>query len=167
MNKLGKILTIGFGLGVLAIVLTLISNHTVKAAGPPGAPITLAYNTTLNCYEQVLYTGVLVDSCYEIPQNGYLVVTDISFEMSGCTGTGALVSLHTPGGNDVWRAALVVDAGGDLYTQTHFTTGTVFTIMPVSGVALSGSCTSGTTILTQGFASPAPTLPPFGWFSGL
>lgn len=161
MNKLSKILAMGFGLGVLAMILSLISNHAVSAQGPPNALITLAYNTTLNCFEQVLDTGVLVDSCYGFPQNSYLVLTDISFSAQGCSGTGAEVSLHTTGGSDVWRAALAVDAGGGLYTQTHYTTGVVFTTTPVFSIALSGACTS-TTILTQGFViAHPPTAPLF------
>ena len=161
MNKLSRILARGFGLGVLGLVLSLISTHLVRAQGPQGPPnalITLAYDTTVNCFKQTLYSGASVGSCFQFPQNSFLVLTDISFSAQGCSGTGAQVSLHTVGGQDVWRASLAVDAGGGLYTQTHFTTGVVFSTTPVFSVDLNGaSCTPGA-ILVQGFVSPSPPM---------
>jgi hypothetical protein len=47
MNKLGKILAIGFGFGVLAMVLSLIPNHPVRAAVPPSGTDVIVTNTPL------------------------------------------------------------------------------------------------------------------------
>ncbi len=47
MNKLGKILSIAFGLGVIATVLMLVPNHQAKAAGPPVGQNIGAFNASL------------------------------------------------------------------------------------------------------------------------
>jgi hypothetical protein len=75
MNKLGKILAIAFGFGVLAMAFSLIPNHPVRAAGPPSDADSNPFAS--GCVATQTLTGGT--SCnFVVPTNEEWVIQNIS-----------------------------------------------------------------------------------------
>jgi len=148
MKKFGKIAFLPAGVALLAVALSSISERSVSAQGPPFVPANAkTLNTqlvTLVCggftsnictdLERVAADGTLTP--YTAPPSGtVLAVTDFVWKSASVPpGHVAFATLHhelTSPPRDVAFSAVVATPDGAAVSESHFTSGLLFSDVPI------------------------------------